>query len=296
MAILYIGPHSNPDFASDYHLSPILAPAHLLAQFPPLLMSCGEKDPFVDDTLIFAGRVREAKRGRIQELDAAIKALDTDHGLTTSSNSEGVNAEKLAELVHERSLLMAQNEDDWVQTQIFSDWSHGYLQMPSLMSEARTVIYGLADWMDDMFANRHCINANVDGGNQSAAVNDISCWDTEAYTTPGASTEPCTANGLRASVAAGDKLDQSSSMGTSRGSYVLGKSEYEYNGPSSEQYTGTILPAHGRHKSDPYQPARKTSPARTPTGKAGQTITETELVRRRRLLDSHLIAVPSTYL
>ena len=64
MAILFIGPHRNPDFASDYHLSPVLTPSHLLAQFPPLLMTCGEKDPFVDDTLIFAGRVREAKRAR----------------------------------------------------------------------------------------------------------------------------------------------------------------------------------------------------------------------------------------
>lgn len=43
MAILYIGPHRNPDFMTDYHLSPILAPNHLLAQFPPLLMQCGEK-------------------------------------------------------------------------------------------------------------------------------------------------------------------------------------------------------------------------------------------------------------
>ena len=35
MAILFIGPHRNPDFASDYHLSPVLAPGHILAQFPP---------------------------------------------------------------------------------------------------------------------------------------------------------------------------------------------------------------------------------------------------------------------
>jgi len=64
MAILYIGPHRNPDFATDYYISPILTPTDLLAQFPPLLMQCGEKDPFVDDTVIFAGRVREAKRAR----------------------------------------------------------------------------------------------------------------------------------------------------------------------------------------------------------------------------------------
>jgi hypothetical protein len=26
MALLYIGPYRNPDFAIDYHISPILAP------------------------------------------------------------------------------------------------------------------------------------------------------------------------------------------------------------------------------------------------------------------------------
>jgi acetyl esterase/lipase len=40
----------NPDFKTDYRISPILAPSSLLAEFPPLLMTCGEKDPFVDDT------------------------------------------------------------------------------------------------------------------------------------------------------------------------------------------------------------------------------------------------------
>ncbi len=50
MAILYIGPNQLPDFERDYYISPILAPAALLAQFPPVLLNCGEKDPFVDDT------------------------------------------------------------------------------------------------------------------------------------------------------------------------------------------------------------------------------------------------------
>ena len=85
MAILYIGPHRNPDFQSDYQLSPILAPDHLLAQFPPLLMTCGEKDPFVDDTLIFAGRVREAKRARRAELER-IAALARAHNLIVMSD------------------------------------------------------------------------------------------------------------------------------------------------------------------------------------------------------------------
>ncbi|CAM0137494.1 unnamed protein product [Umbelopsis sp. WA50703] len=62
MAILYLGPHSYPDFDTDYLLSPIVAPSSLLSQFPKIYMMCGEKDPFVDDTVIFAGRIRKAKR------------------------------------------------------------------------------------------------------------------------------------------------------------------------------------------------------------------------------------------
>lgn len=49
MALLYIGPLNAPDLHSDYHISPIFTPASLLFQFPPVYMSCGERDPFVDD-------------------------------------------------------------------------------------------------------------------------------------------------------------------------------------------------------------------------------------------------------
>ncbi|KAJ1977288.1 hypothetical protein H4R34_003639 [Dimargaris verticillata] len=61
MAILYIGPNRRPDFARNYYLSPVVAPDHILAQFPPTSFVCGEKDPFVDDTVVLAARIREAK-------------------------------------------------------------------------------------------------------------------------------------------------------------------------------------------------------------------------------------------
>lgn len=154
MAILYIGPHRNPDFANDYHLSPLLAPSHLLAQFPPLLMSCGEKDPFVDDTVIFAGRVREAKRTRKRELDVLLTGhgLRLPESLRMSAHREESRDDITRSLRRERDRLASQGEEDWVTMQIFSDWSHGYLQMPMLMSEARTVIYDMADWIDETFA------------------------------------------------------------------------------------------------------------------------------------------------
>ncbi|EGN99673.1 hypothetical protein SERLA73DRAFT_179807 [Serpula lacrymans var. lacrymans S7.3] len=171
MAILYIGPHRNPDFTTDYFISPILAPAHLLAQFPPLLMQCGEKDPFVDDTVIFAGKVREAKRARKVELDLALAGKSARFGESlrmSSANAEhahpGTKNSEVADLVAmkvERDKLARETEDDWVQMVLFSDWSHGYLQMPALMSEAKAVIDDLADWMEEAFV-LHAENAMND--------------------------------------------------------------------------------------------------------------------------------------
>ncbi|KAJ1925998.1 hypothetical protein IWQ60_004175 [Tieghemiomyces parasiticus] len=61
MAILYIGPNNRPDFSRNYYISPVVAPDHLLAQFPHTCFVCGEKDPLVDDTIVLAARIREAK-------------------------------------------------------------------------------------------------------------------------------------------------------------------------------------------------------------------------------------------
>jgi len=139
MAILYIGPHRNPDFATDYHISPILAPSHLLAQFPPLLMQCGEKDPFVDDTVIFAGRVREAKRARKTELDLALSGKSARFGESLRMSSVEYSGKSASEMKKEHAKLASESESDWVQMVLFSEWSHGYLQMPTLMSEAKAV-------------------------------------------------------------------------------------------------------------------------------------------------------------
>ncbi|KAF7790335.1 hypothetical protein EIP86_001290 [Pleurotus ostreatoroseus] len=156
MAILFIGPHRNPDFAHDYHLSPVLAPSRLLAQFPPLLMTCGEKDPFVDDTVIFAGRVREAKRARRKELEAALTGRTAMFGehLRMSLHDTGRDDASLRAMKRELDELAGQTEEDWVQMHIFSEWSHGYMQMSRLMPEACTVITDLADWIDGVFEGR----------------------------------------------------------------------------------------------------------------------------------------------
>jgi len=161
MALLYIGPRNVPDLHSDYHISPIFTPPSLLCQFPPVYMSCGERDPFIDDvsdifacstsltaadlfgvlfgqTVIFAGKLREAKEGRRLELLA--KANKFGESLRMSGFNKA-----------NKDPLLDQTEEDWVQMKIIEGWSHGYLQMVSLLPEAEHAISMMADWIVDAF-------------------------------------------------------------------------------------------------------------------------------------------------
>ncbi|TPX35527.1 hypothetical protein SmJEL517_g02130 [Synchytrium microbalum] len=77
MALLYLGTSpSPPNFQEDYYLSPVVAPEDLLAQFPQCYLICGEKDPFVDDTVVFASRLRDSKLRAQRELR---RARDRNH-------------------------------------------------------------------------------------------------------------------------------------------------------------------------------------------------------------------------
>lgn len=158
MAILYIGPKRNPDFTKHYYVSPILAPAHLLADFPPVLMICGEKDPFVDDTVIFGGRLREAKRAR----RAVLLASASTSAPSARPNSRAVPPPSGAGLrgedarrARENALMYTEEEADWVEMRILEGWGHGFLQMSNGLMLGRAavdVIDEMADWIGDVFA------------------------------------------------------------------------------------------------------------------------------------------------
>ncbi|GAA5911378.1 hypothetical protein JCM8208_005235, partial [Rhodotorula glutinis] len=147
MALLYIGPRNAPDLHSDFHISPIFTPPHMLARFPPVYMSCGERDPLVDDTVIFAGKLREAKEARKLEL----VARESRHGagLRMSSSSSV------------RDPILDEDEDDWVRTSIIAGWSHGYLQMVSLLPAADKVIAMHADWIVEAFERAAAVKGRV---------------------------------------------------------------------------------------------------------------------------------------
>lgn len=124
MIILYIGPHNRPDFSTDYLLSPLLAPESLLAKFPRTWMLTGERDPLVDDTVIFAGRLRQAKRAEWQY--AKEMGLDWARGWEWA-------------------------EHEWVNVDLIPGISHGFLQFVSVFPEGWKYISRCGKWMQEAF-------------------------------------------------------------------------------------------------------------------------------------------------
>lgn len=124
MIILYIGPHHRPDFSTDYLLSPCLAPDALLAKFPRTWMLTGERDPLVDDTVIFAGRLRQAKRAEF-----------------TTGKEMGME--------WARGVF---REEDWVNVDLVPGISHGFLQFVGVFPEGWKYIFRCAAWIEEAFA------------------------------------------------------------------------------------------------------------------------------------------------
>lgn len=123
MIILYIGPHQRPDFNTDYFLSPVLAPDTLLAAFPKTFIMTGERDPLVDDTVIFAGRLRQAKLQQFYE-------------------RQELGLEKPKRQFREK---------DHVEVSLIPGVSHGFIQMVGFFPEAWKYINRSAQWIDTLF-------------------------------------------------------------------------------------------------------------------------------------------------
>lgn len=119
MAILYIGPQKRPDFSTDYYLSPLLAPSELLAALPPVYMICGEKDPLVDDVVLFAGKVRQARKKH-------------------NRNDYCFEVEE-------------EGEKHQVRLKLIKGISHGFLAMTSLLPEAIGAVACCAGWFEEIF-------------------------------------------------------------------------------------------------------------------------------------------------
>ncbi|KAI1266171.1 alpha/beta-hydrolase [Xylariaceae sp. FL1019] len=125
MIILYIGPHNRPDFSQDYFLSPILAPDALLQRFPKTYFLTGERDPLVDDTVIFAGRLRRAKQAY--------------HSRTTSQDMGLDNVTDF-------------DEKDVAEVVLIPGISHGYAQFPTIYPPAWKLIDRCAQFAEELLS------------------------------------------------------------------------------------------------------------------------------------------------
>ena len=144
MIILYIGPHNRPDFSTDYLLSPVLAPDALLAHFPKTYFLTGERDPLVDDTVIFAGRLRKVKET----------------------------------LVRERLAPRTPGEDDWndkdvAEVILIPGISHGFLQFPTVYPPAWKLMDRAAGWIQELFAGAENLRESQGWDAKSAAAREM---------------------------------------------------------------------------------------------------------------------------
>lgn len=147
MMILYIGPHNRPDFSSDFLLSPILAPDSLLVDFPKTYIMTGERDPLVDDTAIFAGRLRRAKAMKHEE------DIKCNGGIASELK-----------------------DDDIVEVVFLPGISHGFLQFPACFPESWKYIYRIGKWIDIIFDQNPSPSKKL-GVNRLRSKTESSCDD-----------------------------------------------------------------------------------------------------------------------
>ena len=124
MIILYVGPYNRPDFTTDHFLCPAVAPEGLLAKFPKTYFLTGERDPLVDDTVIFAGRLRLAKLHLFQE-------------------RQEVGLEKSSAEFHEK---------DHVEVTLIPGISHGFVSFVSIFPEGWKHVFRCGKWIEEIFA------------------------------------------------------------------------------------------------------------------------------------------------
>ncbi|KAJ3107476.1 hypothetical protein HDU97_004072 [Phlyctochytrium planicorne] len=181
MALLYLGSSPAPiNIEKDYYLSPVKAPDEILARFPRSFLICGEKDPLVDDMVIFAGRLRQAKVKARREWERLRERREKDHesanngeeGVTFSTKSKSakpsVHFDQDAEESNgssptDSTELPTCNEDEMnhhvfhrdpdsmVRVKILEGMSHAILQMCAVLPEAKQTVSLLSDWALELF-------------------------------------------------------------------------------------------------------------------------------------------------
>ncbi|KAJ3187889.1 hypothetical protein HDU85_006282 [Gaertneriomyces sp. JEL0708] len=181
MGLLYLGTSPLPiDLASDYYLSPVMAPDDILARFPKTFLLCGEKDPLIDDTVVFAGRLRENKIKARKEWDKIQRRVGRNGGVyvnghaRTSSNpqqptpspspSSTPSPPSLATLPSSpatgregcvKTHIFSRPPDTMVRVKVLEGISHGLFQMSALVPEARHAAGIVGEWFLEIFKDEN---------------------------------------------------------------------------------------------------------------------------------------------
>ena len=136
MVILYIGPHNRPNFSTDFLLSPIVAPEALLRRFPKTYFLTGERDPLVDDTVIFAGLIRQAKTRWERER--------REMGMQISV------------------------KDSIPEVRLIPGSSHGFLLMAGVLPMAKREIVRCARWLEEILSDKlpHALGEEQEDGTE----------------------------------------------------------------------------------------------------------------------------------
>ncbi|KAK2022006.1 alpha/beta-hydrolase [Colletotrichum zoysiae] len=154
MIILYIGPHNRPDFSKDYLLSPVLTPDSLLARFPKVYFLTGERDPLVDDTVIFSARLRKVKEAMFDQA----RSERSDHG-------DGVES--------------VFNPKDVAEVMLIPGISHGFMQFPTVYPPAWKHFERSAEWITEIFASADAVREREGRGRRRAAGGHLTNGNTE---------------------------------------------------------------------------------------------------------------------
>ncbi|KAJ3110320.1 hypothetical protein HDU96_006726 [Phlyctochytrium bullatum] len=182
MALLYLGSSpKNVNFLKDYYLSPILAPDDILARFPRTFLICGEKDPLVDDMVIFAGRLRQAKTKARREWERLRERRDSflhqprdgeedadgvtfaaksgskgrvHFGATGNTDDEDEDDARDLPACTDGDMdhhVFHRDPDEMVRVKILEGVSHALLQMTTVLPEAIQTVTLLSDWALELF-------------------------------------------------------------------------------------------------------------------------------------------------
>lgn len=143
MALMYLAKSPlKPDVTKDFYLSPILTPEIVLAQFPKTFIMCGEKDPLVDDTVVIAARLRQAKRKAHMEWKR-LKDID-----------------EIKSPTHQFAL----DPEAQIKVKLLPGMSHGFLQFQTVFPEGKKAVKVIGQWINQAFREAGRVDIGASGG------------------------------------------------------------------------------------------------------------------------------------